>query len=105
MRRNVPAGLKGSCRRVVTAVSTSLWREQMNDLLVIVPPSLQVQLARPGTGHLFQGENQPMRINLIGLRLLATFIVILGSILSMALFTSQEGPSAVSVEAVAKTPT
>ncbi|WP_314085974.1 hypothetical protein [Shinella sp. M31] len=45
-----------------------------------------------------------MRTNLIGLCLLATFIVIFGSILSMALFTSQEGPSAVSVEAVAKTP-
>jgi len=46
-----------------------------------------------------------MRINLIGMCLLATFIVILGSILSMALFTSREGPSAVSVEAVAKTAT
>lgn len=45
-----------------------------------------------------------MRRNFIGLCLLATFIVIFGSILSMALFTSQEGPSAVSVEAVAKTP-
>jgi len=43
------------------------------------------------------------RTNILGLCLLATFIVIFGSILSMALFTSSEAPSAVSIEAVAGT--
>jgi hypothetical protein len=41
-------------------------------------------------------------INLVGLSLLATFIVIFGSVLSMALFTDRQEPSAVSVDAVAK---
>lgn len=44
------------------------------------------------------------RSNLIGLSLLATFIVIFGSILSMALFSEGQQPEAVSIDALA-TPT
>ena len=42
------------------------------------------------------------RTNILGLCLLATFIVIFGSILSMALFTSTQTPSAVSIDALAR---
>ena len=42
------------------------------------------------------------KLNLIGLCLLATFFVIFGSVLSMALFSPASEPTAVSVDAVAQ---
>ncbi|WP_411036987.1 hypothetical protein [Shinella sp. BYT-45] len=45
------------------------------------------------------------RTNIIGLCLIATFVAIFGSILSMALFSEGQAPESVSIDAVAQTPT